>query len=141
MPASVASLIAGLSASGPDGLRTIAFTPWAMSVRMSASWPGASVSRWMIVTLDTLPALTAWAFAEQSMASRQPLPTPPAFEKPIVYLAFAAPADGAADEPHAVTTTAITARAANPRANPILFMYLNPPPLPTASPHGLSAGP
>ena len=61
-----------------------AFTPWAISVRMSASWPAASVSRWMIETFETLPSLTAWALAEHSMASRQPLPTPPGFENPIV---------------------------------------------------------
>ena len=84
MPAAIASAMAGFSASGPDGLMMIALTPWAIRVRMSDSWPGASVSRWMIVTFETLPDLTAWAFAEQSMASRQPLPTPPAFEKPIV---------------------------------------------------------
>ena len=84
MPAAIASSIAGFSASGPAGLMMIALTPWAISVRMSDSWPGASVSRWMIVTLETLPDLTAWALAEQSIASRQPLPTPPGFVNPIV---------------------------------------------------------
>src|SRR6478752_5777887 len=98
----------------------------------------------MIVTLDTLPVLTAWAFAEHSMASRQPLPTPPAFEKPTVYFAPAAPAEGAAvaAEPlHAVATTAIAASAANPRAIPSFFMYEPLLHSPTAIPGGLSAGP
>src|SRR4029079_10364213 len=85
MPALIASAMPGLRASGSAGLMMIAFTPWAISVRMSASWPAASVSRWMIETLLTLPDLTASALAEQSIASRQPLPTPPGFENPIVY--------------------------------------------------------
>src|SRR5829696_6667904 len=97
MRAAVASAIAGFRASGPAGLMMIALTFWAIRVRMSDSWPGASVSRWMIVTLETLPALTACALAEQSIASRQPLPTPPAFENPIVTFPPAAPeAPGAA---------------------------------------------
>src|SRR6266436_2822943 len=111
MPAAIASAIAGFRASGPAGLMMIALTPWAIRVRMSESWPGASVSRWMIVTFETLPALTAWALAEQSIASRQPLPTPPGFENPIVYLAPLAAllppgAPGALEQAAATTMTA-----------------------------------
>ncbi len=84
MFAAMASAMPGFRASGSAGLMTIAFTPWAIRVRMSASWPAASVSRWMIETFETLPSFTAWALAEQSIASRQPLPTPPGFENPIV---------------------------------------------------------
>src|SRR5438094_2150301 len=77
----------------------------------------------MIVTFDTLPALTAWAFAEQSIASRQPLPTPPAFANPIVYFVAApAPPDAPGVAVHAPATIAMTARATTPRANPSLFM-------------------
>src|SRR6478672_8294609 len=75
----------------------------------------------MIVTLETLPALTAWAFAEQSIASRQPLPTPPGFENPIVYFALAPP-DAAGVELQAPAMIASTARAASPRENPDRFM-------------------
>src|SRR6476469_6779739 len=121
MPAAMASAIAGFRASGPAGLMMIALTFWAIRFRMSDSWPGASVSRWMIVTFETLPALTAWAFAEQSIASRQPLPTPPAFENPIVYFALAPP-DAAGAELQAPATIASTARAARPRENPVRFM-------------------
>lgn len=124
IPEAMASAIAGFSASGPDGLMMIALTPWAISVRMSASWPGASVLRWMIVTLDTLPAFTACALAEHNIASRQPLPTPPAFEKPIVYFAALplAPADAPGVELQAPAMIAITATAARPRAIPSRFM-------------------
>src|SRR5881392_629272 len=77
----------------------------------------------MIVTFETLPALTACAFAEQSIASRQPLPTPPAFANPIVYfVALPAPPDAAGVALHAPATIAMTARATRPRANPSLFM-------------------
>src|SRR3954470_8124433 len=123
IPAAMASAIAGFNASGPDGLMMIALTPLAIRFRMSASWPGASVSRWMMLTLVTLPALTACAFAEQSIASRQPFPTPPALETPIVYLAFAPPPpDAAGVELHAPTTIAATATATRPRTKPIRFI-------------------
>src|SRR3954452_3688334 len=128
MPAAMASAIAGLSASGPAGLMMIALTPWAIRVRMSASWPGASVSRWMIVTFVTLPAFTAWAFAEQSIASRQPLPTPPGFENPIVYFALLlalAPADVPGLGVHAPAMIASTATATRPRAIRNRFMDLH----------------
>src|SRR5258708_5523054 len=126
MPAAIASAIAGLRASGPAGLMMIALTPWAIRVRMSDSWPGASVSRWMIVTFVTLPALTACALAEQSIASRQPLPTPPGFENPIVYLApLAAPLPpGAVDAPGAVEQAAATTTTA---AMPIISLALIDP--------------
>jgi hypothetical protein len=78
----------------------------------------------MIETLVTLPSLTAWALAEHSIASRQPLPTPPGFENPIVYLAAVPPAppDAAGDEVQAPVTTARAAIATNARAIPIFFM-------------------
>src|SRR5438093_11259229 len=123
MLAAMASAMAGFNASGPAGLMMIALTPWAIRVRMSASWPGASVLRWMIVTFETLPALTAWAFAEQSIASRQPLPTPPGFENPIVYFAAPpVPPDAPGVELHAPAMIAITAMAARPRVKPGRFM-------------------
>ena len=84
---------------------------------MSASWPAASVTRDWTVTLLTLPDATAWALAEQIIASRQPLPTAPGFEKPIVYFAPAAPPLGALDAPVLEQAAAINAMAARPIAN------------------------
>src|SRR3954453_12289271 len=108
----------------------IALTPWAISVRMSASWPGASVSRWMIVTFETLPALTACALAEQSIASRQPLPTPPALENPIVTLDAVPPLPPGAvdgDAVHAPKSVAAAIATTRPRANLIRFIETPPP--------------
>ena len=84
MPCRVASLIAGVERVRIAGLMRIAFTSLAIRSRMSASWPAASVSLVDDGDALTLPDLTAWALAEQIMASRQPLPTPPGFENPIV---------------------------------------------------------
>src|SRR5258705_10783559 len=107
MPAVLASAIAGFRASGRAGLMMIALTLWAIRVRMSDSWPGASVSRWMIVTFVPLPVLTACALAEQSIASRQPLPTPPGFENPTEYDFVPVPPDPPAlEQPAATRTTA-----------------------------------
>ena len=118
----------GFRASGSAGLMMIALTPWAISERMSASWPLASVSWWMMVTFVTSPVLTASAFAEQSIASRQPFPTPPGFENPIEY-AFAPPpeAPGEAVPVQAPARIASVATATRPRASPSRFM--NSPPL------------
>ncbi len=80
MPAAWASSSAGLSASGSFGLNTMAFTPLAIRSRMSCSWPAASVLRWIVVSVETLPEASASAFAVQTCSSRKPLPTPPPFE-------------------------------------------------------------
>jgi hypothetical protein len=45
IPAAFASARAGLSAVGSFGLKTIALTPAAIRLRMSESWPAASVLR------------------------------------------------------------------------------------------------
>src|SRR6185436_15272977 len=95
MPLAIASAMAGLSASGLDGLMSRMLTFFAIRSRMSASWPAASVSRVVARTLLILPDVTAWALAEQIIASRQPLPTAPGFEMPTVYLPAAAEPPGA----------------------------------------------
>ena len=81
----MASSIAGFSASGSFGLMMIASTSSAIRSRMSVSWPAASVSWLMTVTLSTLPDATAWALTEQIDDSRQPLPTPPPLANPMWY--------------------------------------------------------
>src|SRR6185295_8085573 len=76
----------------------------------------------MIVTFVTSPVLTASAFAEQSIASRQPLPTPPGFENPIVYDLAPVPPDAPGAALQAPAMIAIAATATRPRANPIRFI-------------------
>src|SRR4051794_37154468 len=86
MPASIASLMAGLSESLSAGLMRRTLTPFVIRSRIWASWPAASVFSERTVTPVTLPCLTACALAEQIIASRQPLPTAPGFEMPTVML-------------------------------------------------------
>ena len=74
MPRSVASLIAELMPSGFAGLTTMASTPASIRLRMSSSWPAASVLRWAMLRLATLPLSSACAFIAQIISSRQPLP-------------------------------------------------------------------
>src|SRR4029078_9147851 len=93
----------------------------------------------MIVTFVTSPVLTASAFAEQSIASRQPLPTPPGFQTPIVddlppvrtppgfksrivYAFRPVPPDAPGVALQAPAMIAIAATATRPRANPIRFI-------------------
>ena len=54
MPAACASSSAGFSADGSFGLKTIASTPCEIRSRRSASWPAASVFRWMTVIVRHL---------------------------------------------------------------------------------------
>src|SRR6476469_913572 len=66
MPAAWASARAGLSASALFGLNTRALTFCEINVRRSASWPAASVLRWIkLVSGLTLvgPSAVAAAFA------------------------------------------------------------------------------
>jgi hypothetical protein len=83
MPASVASLIAALIPSAFDGLTTMAFTPAWIRLRISSSWPAASVLRCAMFRLATLPEAKASAFMAQTICSRQPLPCT-VLEMPIV---------------------------------------------------------
>src|SRR5262245_17439266 len=53
-------------------------------LRMSSSCPAASVLRWAMLSLATLPEASACAFIAQIISSRQPLPCT-VFETPIVY--------------------------------------------------------
>ena len=122
MPLSVASLIPSLSAAGSFGLTTIALTFLAMRSRMSASWPAASTSWWMTVTELTSPDAAAWALAEQIDASRQPLPVPAPFAKPMVYLPPRARRSGPRRSARRTTrlleqALAMIANAARPNAN------------------------
>src|SRR5690242_6594193 len=103
----------------------------------------------MTVTDLTSPEAAAWALAEQIDASRQPLPVPAPFAKPMVYLAPPAAADGALDEPaldapgvelQAVAMIPIAATATRPRDQRSCFMKLPTPPLPGRCPHGSGAG-
>src|SRR5882757_5533762 len=91
----------------------MAFTPLAIRVRMSASWPAASVLRWITVRSETWPEAFACALAVQTCSSRKPLPTPPPFEYPIVYC-FAAPEPDGAAEPPAADGAAVGGAAVAP---------------------------
>ena len=110
---------------------------------MSASWPVASVTRVVARTLETLPAWTAWALAEQIIASRQPLPTAPGFEMPIVYLPAAAAepaALGALDAPELEQAAAMIATAPRPisslaRMDPL---FIRSPPVPRRRDEGVA---
>src|SRR5205807_3493398 len=121
IPAAWASARAGLRAFGSLGLNTIALTPFAIRLRMSASWPAASVLRWITVRLETSPDAFASALAVHTCSSRKPLPTPPPFEYPIVYCLV--PADEPPPEPdgdpadvQAADAIAMTASTARDRA-------------------------
>src|SRR3954447_24074482 len=100
MPALIASAMAGFSASGLFGLTMIAFTLAAIRFRMSVSWPAASTSWWIALTVETLPDDAASALTEQRADSRQPLPVPPPLAYPIEYLPAAPPDAPAAAPPY-----------------------------------------
>jgi hypothetical protein len=74
MPAAVASASAGWMPAGSDGLTIIALTPALMRLRISSSWPAASVLRCAMLSEATLPEASACALIEQIICSRQPLP-------------------------------------------------------------------
>src|SRR6266542_1692931 len=128
MPAVFASWRAGLRAFESFGLKTI-------GSRMSESWPAASVLRWIVVSSETWPDAAACALAVQTCSSRKPLPTPPAFEYPILYIlagvdawALGAPALGAVDAPveHAAATArmAATPTTSRARADALIIRFL-----------------
>ena len=50
---------------------------------MSASCPTASVTRWVVISSVTWPDARASALAVQTCSSRNPFPTPAAFEYPM----------------------------------------------------------
>ena len=60
--------------AGSAGLTTMASTPAEIRLRMSSSWPAASVLRWAMLRLATLPEASACALIAQIISSRQPLP-------------------------------------------------------------------
>ena len=69
--------------AGSAGLTTMALTPAPIRLRMSSSWPAASVLRWAMFSEATLPEASACALIAQIISSRQPLPCT-VFETPIV---------------------------------------------------------
>ena len=69
--------------AGSAGLTTMASTPALIRLRMSSSWPAASVLRWAMLSLATSPEASACALIAQIISSRQPLPCT-VLETPIV---------------------------------------------------------
>jgi hypothetical protein len=80
--------MASLIPSGLAGFSTMASTPAWMRLRMSSSWPAASVLRCAMLRLSTMPLSSACAFIAQIISSRQPLPWT-VLEMPIVYMSWA----------------------------------------------------
>jgi hypothetical protein len=52
----------------------MASTPAWTRLRMSSSWPAASVLRWAMLSDSTTPESSACAFIAHTISSRQPLP-------------------------------------------------------------------
>ena len=69
--------------AGSAGLTTMALTSALIRLRMSSSWPAASVLRCAMLSLATLPEASACALIAQIISSRQPLPCT-VLETPIV---------------------------------------------------------
>src|SRR5215469_8719104 len=91
MPLDVACLMTGFSASRSEGLTTITLTPAEIRLRRSAICSEGPPLRLATITLETTPDAAAWAFIEQIISSRQPLPVS-VLETPTTYLPLPAAA-------------------------------------------------
>jgi hypothetical protein len=96
MPLSVACLMTSFSASSLVGFRMMAFTPAEIRLLRSSICPAVSVLRLTMTIFETSPEIRAWAFIEQIISSRQPLPCSE-LETPMMYdlVVDAAPLVGA----------------------------------------------
>src|SRR5262249_13605574 len=85
---SVACLITGSSALRSDGLTIMMLQPAEIRLRRSAICSDGPPLRLARMTLETLPDAKASALIEQTISSRQPLPTS-VLETPTTYFSAA----------------------------------------------------
>src|SRR5262245_46074395 len=131
MSRAAASLMTGLSASRSAGLTMIALAPELIRLRIPAICALASPLTLCTSTSSTCPEASDWAFTEQIISSRQPLPTR-VLLTPILYVFFSSdeplpelalpPLSSSSPQPAATRANSPTrsARSANERARRLM---------------------